>query len=244
MGKTYTETLELRACHCDMKGVWRPSAILECMQETAGAHSAICDLGRGVMDSLGLAWVLSRLKVDFSRVPHVGETITIETYPTPTRHMFYPRSHIFRDADGAELGRANSLWVLIDFSTRRITNSELVQSRLPDNSDMAMATGMPATVKPVDGEVCEGVVAPRYTDLDMNMHVNNTKYLDWCCNALGMDALRERTVAAFDMNYDAEILPGAEIRTELARNGESFTFCGYAGGKRHFGVTGRLSGNI
>lgn len=241
MVKTYSEKLELRPCSCDMRGAWRPSAILASMQETAGAHSALLGLDRATMDSLGLAWVVSRVKVEFERVPLSGETIQIETYPTTTKHMFYPRSHVFRDASGAEIGRANTLWVLLDFETRRITNSEFVQSKLPDNSDLRMAVGMPASVRALGGEAETTVIVPQFTDLDQNEHVNNTKYLDWCCNALGLEVMGEKCLMRFDVNYDMEIRPGDEVRAELTRQDDAFAFCGFGGDKRHFGVSGKLA---
>lgn len=241
MSSVYTETLELRACSCDMSGAWKPSAILETMQETAGVHSRIFGLGRDVMDAMNIAWVLSRLTVRFDRVPVVGETITVETYPTPNRHMFFPRTHIFRDGTGVQVGCANSLWVLMDLTERKLTRSDEVLAHMPDNTGMAMLPGMPATVKPLSGEPVTGEVIPRYSELDMNRHVNNTKYLDWCVNALGVDVMAENCITAFDVNYDAEILPGSVIRTELTRDGEKFSFCGFDGAKRHFSVGGTLA---
>ena len=41
MQKTYRDELLLRTCHCDMQGRWRPSAILEAMQEAAGTHAEL-----------------------------------------------------------------------------------------------------------------------------------------------------------------------------------------------------------
>jgi len=43
------------------------------------------------------------------------------------------------------------------------------------------------------------------------------------------------------VNYDAEILPGTEIRTEMTCEGDKFAFFGYEGGKRHFSVGGKLT---
>ena len=240
MGSFYTETVELRACRCDMFSQWKPSAILETMQETAGAHSEILNLGHDEMACLNLGWVIARLKVDFSRVPSVGEKICIETYPTPNRHLFYPRSHIFRDEAGNVIGCANTLWLVMDLATRKMVNSDEILAKMPDNRDMKPAAGMPATVKPFDGEIKTSFVAPQFTDLDTNGHANNTKYLDWCCNALGMENLKDSCIMSFDANYDAEILPGAELRTELTMEGDRFAFCGYSGDKRHFSIGGRL----
>lgn len=241
MSAIYTETLELRACHCDMSGAWKPSSILETMQETAGVHSRLFGLGRDVMDSLNIAWVVSRLTVKFDRVPRINEKLTIETYPTPNRHLFFPRTHIFRDGDGVQIGCANSLWVLMDLTERKLTSSDVVLSHMPDNKDMKMLPGMPATVKPLGSEPVEGSVIPKYSELDMNRHVNNTKYLEWCTNALGVEIMTDRCITAFDVNYDAEILPGASIRTELTMEGDKFAFCGFDGQKRHFSVGGILA---
>ena len=241
MDQKLTTTMALRSCHCDMFGHWKPSSILETMQETAGEHSASFGLDRRTMDGMGVAWVLSRTKVEMKRLPRTGETIRIETYPTAARHLFFPRSHVFLDENGEEIGAANSLWVLMDLTTRRIVKNERVSSLVPDNPQLKPAAGMPATVRPLTGEVQEGALAAQFTDLDLNRHVNNTKYLDWCMNALGLKVLEENCLTAFDVNYEAEILPGSEIRTELTVQENAFAFFGFQGEQKHFSVGGKLS---
>ena len=99
---------------------------------------------------------------------------------------------------------------------------------------------MPGTVRPLDGEVKSSVIVPQFTDLDSNGHVNNTKYLDWCLNALGMEIMREKCVTGFEANYDAELRLGDELRTELTMQGDSFAFCGLSGDRRRFSIGGRL----
>jgi len=242
MYKTYTEPLELRACSCDMRGRWRPGAILATMQETAAVHSARLGLDRAAMDEMNLAWVLTRVKVEFSRLPVCGEKLRIETYPTPNRHLFFPRSHVFYDVTGAQIGCANSLWVTMDLGSRRIETSEFVLSRMPDNRDLSPAAGMPAAVRALDAEVRRGTVAAQFSDLDMNLHVNNTRYMDWYANALGLGILKDRAVTAFDISYDMEILPGCKISTELTVKDGRFAFLGFSeDGKRRFGVSGMLT---
>jgi len=211
------------------------------MQETAGTHSAHLGLPWDKMTGMGLAWILSRVQVEMKRLPKVGETVHIETYPTLNRHLFFPRSHIFRDAQGEEIGRAESLWMLLDLNTRRVTRSAEVAACLPENRDLQPALPLPATVKPMEGETVSQIRQPLFTDFDINRHVNNTKYLDWCLNALGMEVMQERCLTSFCVNYDAEIRHGDEVRTELCRAEDRFTYCGFGGEKRHFGVSGMLS---
>ena len=109
-----------------------------------------------------------------------------------------------------------------------------------DDSDMQMAAGMPASVRPLEGEVREGEIVPRFTDLDVNMHVNNTKYMDWCCNALDLDIMKDHCIMSFDVNYDAEILPGCRVHTELTMKEDAFAFLGFVEGRRSFGISGKL----
>lgn len=237
---TYVETFVLRSSQCDMYGAWKPSAILECMQESAGVHSALFGLDRAAMNGMGIAWVLSRVKVHMDRVPLVGESITVGTYPTPNRHLFFPRTHIFRDEAGSQIGCANSLWVLMEIETRKITRHEEVLARVPNDPSLKSPLGLPATVR---AHGCDGVTSPllpAFTDYDTNHHVNNTKYLDWCLNALGLEVLESRCIADFDVNYDAEILPGTQVETELRLDGDAFTFFGRTGDKQHFAVGGTL----
>lgn len=242
MQNIYAETFTLRPAQCDMGDKWKPSAILETMQDTAGEHSKILGLDRNtLLQNGGLIWVVTRLKVEFSRVPSSGEEITVETFPTAPRHMFCPRSHVFRDADGQVMGSANSLWVTMNFETRRIEKSDFVLSRMPDNSGLQPAAGMPATVRALPGSAVSGGIVPQYTDLDVNAHVNNTKYLDWCCNALGVDLMSQMYISSFDINYDHEIRPGCTVETELTREGDRFAFAGSVAGTKHFSIGGTLS---
>ena len=241
MGDIYSETFALRTCHCDLHGDWRPSSILEFMQETAGAHCARLGAGRALTDALGVVWVLSRTRVEMRRVPRLGESVTVQTWPLAPKHLFFPRLNAFLGGDGEVLGRASSLWVLLDVAGRRIVSREAVAERLPDNRDVPVEIAMPASVRPLPGEAAEGELLPGYPDFDVNGHVNNTRCLDWCCGALDHGVMAEHRVTAFDVNYDAEILPGTQIETGLVRDGLRFSFCGQAGGRRCFGIAGTLS---
>ena len=147
MLKIYQEEMFLRTSMCDALGAWRPDAILECMQETAGARSALLGLGRDVMDRMGVCWILSRVKVEMHRVPHALEKITVETWPMPTRHLFFPRSHVFCDEKGDVIGCANSLWMVMDLESRRVVKNDFVAAHMPDTSDFKSAAGIPATVR-------------------------------------------------------------------------------------------------
>lgn len=240
MEKIFKTEFTLQHSQCDLTGQWRPGAILEIMQEAAGQHAEILGVGRNLLIQKGIVWVLSRLEVEMDRYPMAEERIFVETFPMPVRRWFFPRYFIFRDEKGDIIGRAGSLWVLFDIQARKMAAPDAVLHLMPDNSDLLAPLGLPATVREVSGTLETSQVLPHYTDIDVNGHVNNTKYIDWCCNALGIDVMKEYTLQRFAINYDSEVRPGQEVNLELRRLATDFSCCGFVEGKRHFDIGGVL----
>ena len=245
MNGVLRETFTVRSCHCDMMNAWLSNSVLEMMQETAGMHSDSFGLTREKMDSMNICWVLSRLTVEFSKMPALGNQILIEIYPTSEKLLFYPRSHVFYLADTMEeIGRAGSLWVLLDKNERKIVKNDTVTKGILLDQNRKPAVGSPATVRPLTSEPIKNVIQPRFSDIDINGHVNNTKYLLWCIDAIGMDVMKDYWISSFHVNFDAEVLYGMEIETELYLDDRAFAFIGSYEGKRRFAVGGRLEKRI
>lgn len=215
MEKVFKSTIMLTTNQCDMTGRWKPSAIMDAMQEAAGRHGELLGFGREALAPLGIVWVLTRLEVVMDSYPRIGETVYLETFPTALRRWFCPRYYVFRNSDGEIIGRAGTLWVLMDWRSRRMASPEGIRHLLPDNSDLPAPLGLPAPVTEVSGTCTPGSYVPVYADLDVNGHVNNTRYIDLCCNALGIETLRQHSMSRFLINFDREILPENHITTEL-----------------------------
>ncbi len=240
MVKKYAEELLMQTRDCDLTAAWRPGAILQAMQEIGGVHSSLLGAGRNELSVRNLAWVLSRIEVEMDRYPHIGDKITLETFPAPVRRWFFPRYYVVRDSREEEIGRAASLWVLLDLTSRRMVAPGDVAALMPDNSDLPAPLGLPAPVTDVGGTLQTDDWYPRYTDMDVNGHVNNTRYIDWACDALGIDTMRSQELSRFTITYTMEIRPGQRIHTELHRLSDDFSYSGFVDGERHFDLGGKL----
>ena len=240
MQKIYRDELLLRTCHCDMQGRWRPSAILEAMQEAAGTHAELLGCGRNRLLSDNIVWVISRIELHMDRYPSIGERVAVETFPMPCRRCLFPRYFVFRDAEGNTLGSAGTLWVLLDLTTRRMTAPQSVAERIPNNADLVPPLPLPHTVPRTDGTVETLLRTAAYSDLDVNAHVNNARYADWLSDALGTAVMRQYCLRTLYINYAAEVLPDAEIEMQLIQNGLSYHLTGSRDGRRHFEIGGEL----
>ncbi len=240
MLKSYEETFRLRVRDCDVNGVWRLSAILECMQEAAGAHSYLLGCGQDVLSKRDTAWVLSRCEIQMERYPAIGEEITVQTFPMPTRMYFFPRYYLFLDAQGHLIGKAGSLWLLLDLRTRHMLPPGDISRMIPDNRDLPVPMGLPSTVTALQGEEIVMDYTPVYTDLDVNRHVNNTRYADWLCNMMGLDRMTRFEPASVVINYNVEIRPEETVTLHRVLQGDEFRLSGILRGKSAFEIGGKF----
>lgn len=240
MIKVYSQIVHITAAQTDLNARMKPSAILEVMQEAAGAHAEIIGVGRDVLMAQNMVWVITRAEVRMDRYPVFGENIRVETFPQPNRRWFFPRCFTFYDEAGRKIGCAATLWVLLDIGSRKMCKPDSVLPLMPDNRDLVPPMGMPSTVYEPSATPVTDHYLPRYTDMDMNKHVNNTKYIDWCCDALDVDTMQNSELASFALNYHQEIRPGQQIRTELRLHDTTFSFSGFEGDVRHFDIGGTL----
>ena len=238
--KSYREERVLKTRDCDLTTAWRPSAVLEAMQEAAEAHSCMIGAGWKTLRNLDLAWVITRLEVEMDSYPCVGERVSVETWNRPIRRWFFPRYFIIRDSRDREIGRAASLWVLLDLRTRQMARPDRIAVLMPDNADLPAPLGLPAPVTEVSGTLQVGSYTPQYTDMDANRHVNNCRYLDWACNALGLQTMADSELSRFQVSFNSEVRPGEALRTELKQLDDHFSFCGVEWEKRCIEVGGTL----
>ena len=59
----------------------------------------------------------------------------------------------------------------------------------------------------------------RFYDLDMNGHVNNSKYLDWVFEVMGADFLTHHVPKKVHLKYVKEVLAGGLITSQYEQEG-------------------------
>ena len=240
MMKTYEEHFRLLTRDCDVNGQWRLSAILETMQEAAGAHSYLLGCGRDELLRNHMVWVLSRSELRMERYPRISETVNVSTFPMPTRICFFPRYYIFTDERGEILGKAGTLWLLLDTQTRRMLPPGDVGRMIPDNRDLTVPMSIPATVGQLQGEEFVKEYKPQYTDLDANGHVNNARYADWMCNMLGIDMMQQYEPESVILNYNHEVLPEQNVVLHRILKDRQYRLTGYVNDSIAFDIGGSL----
>ena len=193
----------------DCFGRLKPSMILYYVQEVAGRHFDRISMDYDALAQKGMIWAIIRQKVQITRIPRRGETIRVETWPMPTTRVAYPRSVVAYDAEGNEVFRSISIWVLMDIRSRSMIlpgkSGVSVVGTLRGN-ELTAPNALPAKnlLNHRNRPVC-------FTDLDRNGHMNNTKYMDWIDDLIPSAFHQEHDLKELTVCYMSEAREGQEL---------------------------------
>ena len=197
----------------------KPSAILAMLQDGAGCQCRSWGLDWESLAAKNLFWAVTRNRVVIHRLPLVGETVRMHTWPvTPTRTA-YPRAMEGYDAQGNLLFQVMSLWVLMDIEKRSLV--------LPGRSGLVVPGITRGTELPVPGSIlptpAQQTMERRvvYSELDRNGHMNNSRYLDWTMDLLPAEYHEAHPLAEFSVAYLSEAREGQTVLLGVSLEGNS-----------------------
>ena len=219
MTQPYRQTFQIEDIHLDCFGRVKPSVLLYFAQEVAGKHAALLGADWDTLNSKNLFWAIIRHHIQVNRLPISGETVTLETWPMPTTRVAYPRATVCYDEGGNVLFRTVALWVLMDTESRAMVlpgKSGVRVDGILCGNELALPGSLPPakTEQTVRRQV-------GYAELDRNLHMNNTRYLDWIDDLLSSDFHRAHPVQEISLCYLSEAREGQTLTLswELSRDG-------------------------
>ncbi len=184
------------------------SALFNYFQDVAsiGAES----LGVGIdtlIDKYGVTWVITRFRVEIFRNPVLNEEITIETWHHGHKRLEFERDFRVLDSDGNVIAAAVSSWIILDIKTREIRKADSIKydpSTIREERAIDCKFGKLKAL----GEL-ELVYKKRigYSDIDLNVHINNSKYVDYAMDCFDVEIHSKYGVRSIEINYISEALP-------------------------------------
>ncbi len=187
----------------------RPSSLLMILQDAATAHGEIIGLTRSeLIEKHNTVWVLARLKYELKKPIINGDTVILKTWNRGLKGVMWYRDFSL-SANGEDVGKATQIWVLADAQTHRIKRPTGIDVLSPQSaiSIPEYEVDIVKLIRPKDFTHCFDKVI-RYSDLDMNAHLNNTKYADLCCDAVRYEELSEKFLSGLQINYLQECRVG------------------------------------
>lgn len=207
----YTRSFEIHSFDTNTHGVLGMPMVFNYLQDIAGDHADRLAFGYDDLNARNQFWVLSRMYVQMdARLPW-HRKLQITTWPRGTEKLFAIRDFVLADEAGQQLGFATSYWLIVDREKRRPQRVDQLAHEVAD-PERPPVYDQPLEKLPGPNEGYKTpVFQVRYSDLDLNVHVNNAKYVQWAMDAYPLEFHLKHHAHSIEVNYLHESLPGDEV---------------------------------
>lgn len=223
MSVTYKQDFTVDSRDVDLTGCARPSAVLGYLQEAATIAALKLGVsGPEVREKYHSAWMITRTWVHLDEPLAWNETFTIHTW-----HRGAQGASTYRDFDVLKgdrpVGEAVSVWVLADTDSYKLMNmGRLEEFQGTDGGALCKERRLHGLKLPPTMTGREERPM-RYSDTDINGHVNNSRYADFSCDALRLEeALPGRYISELQISYLNQCRAGETVTVETARQDGTF----------------------
>jgi len=196
------------------------------LQDIASEHAVRLKFGRDDLMKENRFWVLSRIAADIFSWPEWEETIIVRTWPRGTDKIFAIRDYEVYYQDGRPIAAGSSSWLVVDRTTKKIQRPDEMLTRF--NSGLSVKNSLGRNAGKVDpvSEQCKTISNHRIkvSDLDVNLHTNNVKYIKWVTDTYDLDFIMNHAAVSIEVNYLAESVVGEEVilKSEEIEKANSF----------------------
>ena len=186
--------------------------------DSAAVHANKFSFGYHDMKRENVYWVLSRFHVIMFTYPRMDSLVRVETWPKGMNKLFFMRDYSMFSRDNRLLASATTAWLILDGNTGRPKkmekNNHLHNFHIDDYH----------AVEPVPGKL-PGIPYPdrkmsltaRYSDLDINKHVNAVKYIEWVQDCYSQELYEKQNVKEFQINYQSETRFGEAVQIGILK---------------------------
>ncbi|KAF5180925.1 Palmitoyl-acyl carrier protein thioesterase protein [Thalictrum thalictroides] len=215
-GVGYRQTVVIRSYEVGPDKTATLESILNLLQETALNHvwmSGLLGDGFGATHAMmknDLIWVVTRLQVQVDSYPIWGEVLVVDTWVGASGKNGMRRDWLIRShKTGHVFARATSTWVMMNQKTRRL-------SKMPEEVRGEISPWF-VTKQAIPQDVCWKIkklddtakyastnLKPKRSDLDMNHHVNNVKYVRWMLETIPDQYLESHQLSSIILEYRKE----------------------------------------
>ncbi|WOK92520.1 hypothetical protein Cni_G01211 [Canna indica] len=232
-GVRYRQTVVMRSYEVGPDKTATLETILSLLQETALNHvwmSGLLGDGFGATHGMmrnNLIWVVTRMHVLVDKYPIWGEVVEIDTWVGASGKNGMRRDWLIRSRlTGQVFCRATSTWVMMNRQTRRLSKMPeevrdeispwFIETRAVQEEDTEKIEKLDDNAKYINSNL-----KPKWSDLDMNHHVNNVKYVRWMLEAIPDRFMENHQLSSIILEYRRECGSSDTVQSLCEPDGDS-----------------------
>jgi acyl-ACP thioesterase len=191
--------------------------------EAAWNHAESLGFGFAHLGAQNKFWVLSRIRIEVAQYPAWGSRAILRTWPRGIQSVFALRDFELLDQTNQRLAAGSSAWLVVDSISKRPQRLlKLLPNLAAFNANAALAHD-PEKLDENTSWDSESPITARYTDIDVNNHVNAARYIGWMLDSYPVGFHLQNSLRAIDVNYLSETIEGEQLSVHT-RQSEPKTF--------------------
>jgi|GEM_PF-816147 len=196
-------------------GIARITSLLDFCQNTAWRHYHYVEsvIGKILDDNQG--WLLSKLIIDIDEYPDWGSTVFVETWAPGLERVTAFRNFLIKDKNDKIYAKAFTTWVVVDINRGRLVRLDAFNERWPFGPEKVVVEGGVSKINSYDDILYSKIFKAKYSDIDVNKHVNNVKYIEWIIDNYDYNFLENHYVKKLEVNFISETVCGDEVAVGL-----------------------------
>lgn len=199
----YKHDFEIGFQHCYPTGFLKHTEICNLFQIVAGIHADLGGISYLDMQEHHQAWVLSRMRVEITKLPKWKDVITIKTWIKTLENSRSIRC-LEMYLNEEKIVGCETFWVVINTKTRRPDNLALPHTHFEKfDTDSILKPIQKINIPEAFTFKDERNIL--LSDIDIVNHANNVKYLEWCLDVTNIETVLKNKIKALNLNYIQEL---------------------------------------
>ena len=165
-------------------------------------------------------WVVAKQYLHLDELIRHRDTIEISTTISPGTHVSFPR-YYFIKKDQRLIGTCSSIWTLLDIQKRRMVPPKRAGIQFPEVNHDIQLPPPPAIQKDLEMHYV-GEREVLYSDVDINQHMNNTRYIQWALDVIDFDQHHHCFISDLNILYRKEIRPLEKVYIFMAQDHQRY----------------------
>jgi acyl-ACP thioesterase len=201
MEKLHIDYYDITSYHTDFKQLLSPVSLFYFFQESAWRHANSRGFGWTHLAERNEYWILAKMHVIIDRMPNWIEKIRLETWGKEPELLTAFRDFEFFDTDNQSIIRVTSSWHILNMQTHRPTTLTHFADNFPIVSRHAIAEKPQKIQLPTSEPVKSTVYTILPSDIDINLHVNNTRYVQWAIDCIPFEFQKQHVLQEVNVNF-------------------------------------------
>jgi acyl-ACP thioesterase len=150
------------------------------------------------------------MAIEMKSYPELSEEITLYTWIEGAAGLFTQRCFELVSSKGESFCYARSIWAAIHLETRRPVPLD-AESINAYRLDRPCPIEKPGKILPVEHLAAGEPYRVRYSDLDINGHLNSVRYMEHLLDRFDIELFTQKKITRFEIAYMAEGKYGMEL---------------------------------